>query len=816
MEPWRARQRNKSYQSHLAAYLCQEVFTDMSVLPLVFPDNMSCFSRGSYKEELARKRQLPVPPMPRRGPRAIARSEDNVSGLSSRGGSISPSVSPSSPSRLTRYSSDTRINAPGQERASHVQPDIVTSSSTPSSEQGDPDKLEEEEEEGEGRGAVLPPSWAPECSFGGQVVAERESGRLAGGVGPLRRASTSPSWAPENEQLVEEEEQEEEEGGAKPPSDQDICDSASEVTSGENFEEDEVEEVERISARMNTFRKEERKPSLFTRAIERLSFRSSRRKKDQKRLAVEVEFVPTPVATKTNNNDTNSRQSSNGTRKQLNEVERQTERKVLPRVDSASTDNEVFLTPEEELAPPIGKDLVSGSGGDGGKQGGELPEKKVPPPVSTTFYQSRPLSDLDSALREFRTTTAASRENISNSRTDLSIASVRASLASRPPLALPRGAPPPAASTAWRQKAPPSNPYLENQWAKLSASMVDLSRSRGSLCPATGETSLSNETKPDEEAGDVDRYSGDHRRQTLPALSTRAVSMDTLDHSANQVPENKLGALLPSGNPYQDRIRASMERLSVPAWYRGSPSTGSPSLRSSSLASTTTPSSTSTPSKQPPTSSTTPKWRLSSTSSTSSTSTPSGWRRHLANATPSAPSTLSRTTTPYSSARYRTLSSTGRCPSSSSLVSATSSHSPLPPTQTPKQPYLGWRSQERLDIGPSYLNSPARRLAATTALPSQRSATLPNKTAAPPSPSTTAGIREVTTAIISYCSPPEKPRQAWGEELPKRGEEDKEEEEKWRRGSRRTEEEGEESDHSGDSGIDRSDDFCQEPLATAH
>ena len=27
----------------------QEVFTDMSVLPLVFPDNMSCFSRGSYK-----------------------------------------------------------------------------------------------------------------------------------------------------------------------------------------------------------------------------------------------------------------------------------------------------------------------------------------------------------------------------------------------------------------------------------------------------------------------------------------------------------------------------------------------------------------------------------------------------------------------------------------------------------------------------------------------------------------------------------------------------------------------------------------------
>ena len=36
--------------------------------------------------------------------------------------------------------------------------------------------------------------------------------------------------------------------------------------------------------------------------------------------------------------------------------------------------------------------------------------------------------------------------------------------------------------------------------------VVFLFRSRGSLCPATGETSLSNETKPDEEAGDVDRW----------------------------------------------------------------------------------------------------------------------------------------------------------------------------------------------------------------------------------------------------------------------------------------------------------------------
>merc|ERR1719361_1424783 len=69
----------ESYQSHLAAYLCQEVFTDMSVLPLVFPSNISCFSRGSYKEELARTRELPVPPQPRRSG-ILARSDDNLAG----------------------------------------------------------------------------------------------------------------------------------------------------------------------------------------------------------------------------------------------------------------------------------------------------------------------------------------------------------------------------------------------------------------------------------------------------------------------------------------------------------------------------------------------------------------------------------------------------------------------------------------------------------------------------------------------------------------------------------------------------------------
>merc|ERR1719237_174090 len=418
----------------------------------------------------------------------------------------------------------------------------------------------------------------------------------------------------------------------------------------------------------------------------------SRRKKEERKLAVEVEFVPTTstsTAPAPAHPPPHQQSSHLQEKKQRVKSVRQKESQALPKVDLAddlaSTENEVFLTPEEEIGPAITK---AGAGASLQSRA----ETKVPTPVSATFSQSRPLTDLDSALREFRSSTAASRENLSNSRSDLSIAAVRASIASRPPLALPRGAPPPAASTAWRQKAPPSNPYMENQWAKLSASMVDLSRSRSSLCPPTGETSLSTEAKPEHKGEEEERFKGD-RRQTLPALSTRAISMDTLDHSASQVPENRLCQLL----PYQERVRASMERLSVPAWYRGAPSSGSASLKSSPSATTSSPSPAS--SGRLPANATPPKWRLSSTSSASTASTPAGWRRHLANTTPSAPS---------------------------SLASAASSPSPIPPPQqAAKQPYLGWRSQERLDIGPSYLNSPARRLAATTAFQPQRSATLP-------------------------------------------------------------------------------------------
>ena len=66
------------YSSHLLS----EVFTGMSVLPLVFPASLSCLPGGSYAEELARRRELPVPPMPRRGG-VLAKSENNLTVLPS-------------------------------------------------------------------------------------------------------------------------------------------------------------------------------------------------------------------------------------------------------------------------------------------------------------------------------------------------------------------------------------------------------------------------------------------------------------------------------------------------------------------------------------------------------------------------------------------------------------------------------------------------------------------------------------------------------------------------------------------------------------
>ena len=89
------------------------------------------------------------------------------------------------------------------------------------------------------------------------------------------------------------------------------------------------------------------------------------------------------------------------------------------------------------------------------------------PPSSATTRQSRPVSQLDVALKQFKFSTAASRENLRSSRVDISQVEeqVKAMVTSRPSTPTPAG---------WRSRAPPENTNLADQWTKLSASLTDL------------------------------------------------------------------------------------------------------------------------------------------------------------------------------------------------------------------------------------------------------------------------------------------------------------------------------------------------------
>jgi len=83
---------------------------------------------------------------------------------------------------------------------------------------------------------------------------------------------------------------------------------------------------------------------------------------------------------------------------------------------------------------------------------------------------------------------------------------------------------------------------------------------------------------------------------------------------------------------------------------------------------------------------------------------------------PPAPSRWSGRTLPLS---YRANSHTCLAALSiaPSMPSTPATNNTPTTTQLGRQPYLGWRSQERLDIGPAYLATPAQRLASTACCP---------------------------------------------------------------------------------------------------
>ena len=213
-----------------------------------------------------------------------------------------------------------------------------------------------------------------------------------------------------------------------------------------------------------------------------------------------------------------------------------------------------------------------------------------------------------------------------------------------------------------------------------------------------------------------------------------------------KVPDNQLQSL----NSYQRRVQASMEKLTMCDWFKTSSRSPSapptPRLASSN----------STPEKL------TSSWRSSTLSSQP------GWSRRQASVTLSSrSSTLERKTSTMSSQDYRSRMST---------LTSTSSNSSQ---QTPVKPvYLGWRSQERLDTGPSYLTTPAQRLASSTLDFKNK---LAKNTSIKDVDNVQTNLKEVTDAIMNFC-----------------------------KSSISDKELGDEDNIDGDSGIDRSEDFTQE------
>ena len=218
-----------------------------------------------------------------------------------------------------------------------------------------------------------------------------------------------------------------------------------------------------------------------------------------------------------------------------------------------------------------------------------------------------------------------------------------------------------------------------------------------------------------------------------------------------KVPDNQLQSL----NSYQRRVQASMEKLTMPDWFKTS--SRSPSAPPTPRLST----SNSTPAQL------TSSWRSSTLSSQP------GWRRHGSVTSSSRSSTLERKTSTMSSQDYRSRMST------LTSASSTSHRTPVKPV------YLGWRSQERLDTGPSYLTTPAQRLASSalefkTKIDVTKNTTIKAKDV----DNVQTNIKEVTDAIMNFCKSSISDKEC-----------------------------GDEENMDGDSGIDRSEDFTQEVLS---
>jgi len=201
--------------------------------------------------------------------------------------------------------------------------------------------------------------------------------------------------------------------------------------------------------------KKEKDENFFRKLIRRLSFRS--KKKKEKNQVTNDEALSKEV------NYANEQPETDSETKSLHEKSDEKDNDMNS-VSDKSDDEDMEIRAlckddnEEKETPPSIPVISTGRP--------PLPNVRRPPSSATTA-QSRPVSQLDAALKQFKLSTAASRENLRSSRVDISQVEeqVRVMVSSRPSTPVAAG---------WRSRAPPENTNLMDQWSKLSASMTDL------------------------------------------------------------------------------------------------------------------------------------------------------------------------------------------------------------------------------------------------------------------------------------------------------------------------------------------------------
>merc|ERR1712013_393598 len=198
----------------------------------------------------------------------------------------------------------------------------------------------------------------------------------------------------------------------------------------------ESDETDACIVEKNTTNKKGEDENIFQKLMKRLSFRSKKKKKAE---APEKN-------TECDKEDKKDKDKNEDDTKSLSSVDEE--------LSALCKDN---TEDNQETSPSV--PIVSSSRPP-------LPSLRRPPSSATTA-QSRPVSQLDAALKQFRLSTAASRENLRSSKVDISQVEeqVKTMVTSRPSTPTPAG---------WRSRAPAENKNLTDQWAKLSSSMTDL------------------------------------------------------------------------------------------------------------------------------------------------------------------------------------------------------------------------------------------------------------------------------------------------------------------------------------------------------